>query len=294
MTADQEAGDPRVSVVVATFNRRAELVHTLDQLACLPERPPVVVVDNGSTDGSAAAVAKGFPSVQLVVAPVGTGPSARNLGVNLAATPYVAFADDDSWWTAGSLGRAADLFDRHPRLGLLAASIMVGPERRIDPVCADMAGSPLAHRASLPGVPVMGFIACAAIVRREAFEAVGGFHPLTRFGGEETLLAIDLAEAGWGLAYVDDLVAVHHPSVVRNAGSRRASELWNRLLRAWLRFPVVPALRATGQALTEAAASRCWPLGPLVARNTLSVVRQRAVTGASVVRDLALIGELPA
>jgi len=294
VTANAVAGDGRVSVVVVTFNRRAELLCTLDHLAHLPERPQVVVVDNGSTDGSAAAVVEGFPAVALVAAPTGGAPSARNLGVAVAATPYVAFADDDPWWAAGSLGCAADLFDRHPRLGLLAATIEVGPERRIDPVCTAMVGSPIAMAADLPGVPAMGFVACAAIVRREAFEAVGGFHSLSRFGGEETLLAIDLAAAGWGLAYVDHLVAQHHPSVIRNAGSRRASELWNRLLRAWLRFPAVPALKVTQRALAEAAATRCWTLAPLVARHTARIVAQRAVAGTSVLGDLILIGELPA
>ena len=281
-------------MVVATYNRREELLRTLGELRRLPERPEVVVVDNGSSDGTAAAGRDRFPSVELVDAPPGGGPASRNLGVARTRTPYVAFADDDSWCAAGSLNRAADLFDHHPRLGLIAASILVGPDRRVDPVCAEMAASRLAPDPDLPGVPVLGFLACAAIVRREAFSTVGGFHPLTRFGGEETLLAMDLTAQGWGLAYVDDLVAFHHPSPVRNADARRASELWNRLLRAWLRFPAVPALRATGQAVTKAASTRCWPLIPVVARNAVTALRARAVADPSVLRDLSLIGELPA
>ncbi len=293
MTGDASPGDGRISVVVATYNRCDELLRSLAELTHLPERPQVVVVDNGSSDGTAGAVRDRFPSVELVEAPPGGGPASRNLGVARTRTPYVAFADDDSWWAAGSLTLAADLFDRHPRLGLVAASILVGAERRLDPVCAEMAASRLAPAPDLPGVPIMGFLACAAVVRREAFSAVGGFHPLTRFGGEETLLAMDLTAEGWALAYVDDLVAFHHPSRVRNADARRASELWNRLLRAWLRFPAPSALRATSQAVTVAASTRCWPLVPVVARNATTALRGRAVADPAVLQDLSLIGELP-
>ena len=53
----------RVSVVIATADRREQLLHTLARLMALPEQPPVIVVDNGSVDGSAAAVRAAFPRV---------------------------------------------------------------------------------------------------------------------------------------------------------------------------------------------------------------------------------------
>ncbi len=65
-----------------------------------------------------------------------------------------------------------------------------------------MEHSPLPVEPDLPGPPVLGFLACAAIVRRKAYLEVGGFDPRMMIGGEEELLAADLASAGWGLAYV--------------------------------------------------------------------------------------------
>jgi hypothetical protein len=49
---------------------------------------------------------------------------------------------------------------------------------------------------------VLGFLACAAVLRREAFRQVGGFNPALHMYGEEDLLAMDLAAAGWRLSYV--------------------------------------------------------------------------------------------
>ena len=63
----------RVTVVIATRNRREELLRTLGRLTALPEQPPVIMVDNGSADGSAEAAARRFPRVEVVAL-------ARNVG----------------------------------------------------------------------------------------------------------------------------------------------------------------------------------------------------------------------
>jgi GT2 family glycosyltransferase len=101
-----------------------------------------------------------------------------------------------------------------------------------------MAGSPLGTEPDLPGPSLLGFVACAALVRTEAFEAVGGFDPVVRFPGEEERLALDLAAAGWGLAYVDEVTVHHHPSARRDRPGRRQAGIWrSRLLTALMRHP---------------------------------------------------------
>jgi GT2 family glycosyltransferase len=234
-----------VTVVVATRDRRASLLRTLELLHALPERPPVIVLDNGSGDGSGAAVRAAFPMDDVVSLGRNLGATARNLGVRRAATPYVAFADDDSWWAPGSLTRAGGHFDRHPRLALLAARVLVGPEERLDPTSALMAASPLGREPDLPGPSVLGFLACGAIVRRTAFLGVGGFDDLLFFFGEEALVAMDLTAEGWGAAYADDVVAHHHPNAPGDPARRQCRQLRNELLTAWLRRPVTVAASCT-------------------------------------------------
>jgi GT2 family glycosyltransferase len=234
-----------VAVVIATRNRGTELLGTLARLRALPERPPIVVVDNGSTDGTAALVRADFPVVRVVELQRNLGGAARTVGARLVDGPYVAFSDDDSWWAPGALARAVELLDRHPRLAVLAARVLVGPDRRLDPVCEEMAHSPLPPAADLPGPSVLGFIACGAVVRRDAFLEAGGFHVRLGVGGEEELLSVDLAARGWGLAYVDEVVAHHYPSPSRDPSGRRRVQVRNALWSAWLRRPLGGAARRT-------------------------------------------------
>jgi GT2 family glycosyltransferase len=239
------ASPTRVSVVIATRNRGPELLGTLARLRALHEQPPIVVVDNGSTDGTAELVRAHHPGVQVVGLRRNRGGAARTVGARLVDSPYVAFSDDDSWWAPGALSRAADLLDHHPRLAVLAARVLVGPEERLDPVCAEMAHSPLPAADDLPGPSVLGFIACGAVVRRTAFLELGGFDVRLGVGGEEELLSVDLATRGWGLAYVDEVVAHHHPSPSRDPCGRRRVQVRNALWSAWLRRPLGGAARQT-------------------------------------------------
>src|SRR5436853_419934 len=111
--------DPRTGVVIATRDRAALLRDALARLLVLPERPGVVVVDNGSTDDTPDVARAADPGVEVVRLPDNRGAAARNLGALRLDCPYVAFADDDSWYDPGSLTLAANLFDSHPRLGLI-------------------------------------------------------------------------------------------------------------------------------------------------------------------------------
>jgi GT2 family glycosyltransferase len=234
-----------VTVVIASRNRREDLLETLPR-----HEAPVLLMDNGSTDGTVDAVRSTHPDVTVVALERNLGAGARTLGVARAGTPFVAFADDDSWWAPGDLARAVEIMRAHPRLALLNARVLVGPEERLDPVCAEMAESPLGTPPDLPGPSLLGFVACAALVRTEAFEAVGGFDPVVRFPGEEERVALDLAAAGWGLAYVDEVTIHHHPSPRRDAPGRRQAAIWrSRLLTALMRLPAGDVVRQIGGAV---------------------------------------------
>lgn len=269
------SGNAQITVVIATMNRREGLLATLDRLRGLPERPPVIVVDNGSADGTAAAVRARFPDVVVKALDHNAGAAARNIGVAEAGTTYVAFSDDDSWWEPGSLARAVAAFDADPRLGLVAARTVVGPDRAEDPINRAMADSPL---RTADGPEVLGFLACGSVVRRSAFLEVGGFSPLLFFVGEERLLAYDLAAAGWDRRYLPEVVAVHEPSSLRPPSRRRhRAERRNSVLTAWLRRPMPVAVAETTRLTADALgnADDRAALAGLVRRLPVALLRRR-------------------
>ncbi len=237
--------DPRIGVVVITWQRRDEALACLRRLLALPEQPQVVLVDNGSTDGTADAVRTAFPTVEVVALPDNLGAVGRNIGARRLRTPYVAFCDDDTWWEPGSLARAADELDTHPRLALVNARIMVQPAGVEDPIVAELRDSPVPGPDWLPGPAIGSFLAGASALRRDAFLAAGGFDARLRLGGEEELLATDLLSAGWELCYLPDLVVHHQASTVRDPTRRRRDGLRNTLWFTWLRRPWPTALRRT-------------------------------------------------
>ncbi|SPE62182.1 N-acetylglucosaminyl-diphospho-decaprenol L-rhamnosyltransferase [Streptomyces netropsis] len=302
--------DPRTTVIVITHNRRDELLHTLDRLAALPERPPVTVVDNASTDHTAHAVRTRHPGVTLLTPGRNLGAAGRNLAARLATTPCLAFCDDDSWWEPGSLSGAADLLQAHPRLAAVTARILVHPaptqaphapaeeppagapftpveqppveqppaevpsaEPFEDPIVSELRHSPLPRPPWLSTPALGSFLAAATVVRTDAFRTAGGFSPRLWLGGEEELLAADLAARGWWLTYADHLTAHHRPSPHRDTRLRRRHGIRNTLWSTWLRRSAPAALRRTAhlartvprdatsaRAFAEAAAGIGWIL----------------------------------
>jgi GT2 family glycosyltransferase len=281
--------DPRVTVVVVSRNRREELLRSLGH-----HRAPVVLVDNGSTDGSAEAVRRAYPDVEVVELRDNIGAAARTIGVERARTPMVAFADDDSWWTPGSLRAAADGLDGDPRVGLVTVEVRVGEEQETDPFTGVLAASPLPSRArALPGPRVLGFMGCAAMVRRSAFLEAGGFDHVVRFPGEEERLVWDLTAAGWDLVYLDGPVVRHYPSPRRDGASdRRRGIARARVLTATMRLPW---RQVAARVVTELRAGPGARRGVLDAAKDLgAALPRRAVLPRHVLADLDTLAAAPA
>lgn len=236
--------DPRVAVVIITHNRINDLMRTLGHMHRLPECPVLVVVDNASTDGTAPRIARQYPGVTLVALDRNMGAAARNVGVAKVRTPYVAFCDDDSWWDDGALGMAADILDRYAQVAALCGRVLLGDAQQEDPVCRLFAASPLPS-AGLPGRALLGFVACAAVFRRQAYLQAGGYEEKFLVGGEEELLTLDLAATGWSVAYVPQLTVYHHPSPFRDNVVRQRIVTRNAFWVAWLRLPAAVAWRET-------------------------------------------------
>lgn len=279
------------SIVIATRNRRDVLLPTLVRLQRTFPGVPIIVADNGSEDGTAQAVQRLHPSVTLLELPKNYGGFARTLGAQAACSEFVAFCDDDTYWEDDALSSAERLFTRYPRLALIAARVLIEPDARVDPVTRLMQASPLPQAPDLPGQAILGFLAGNSIVRRVPFLAVGGFHRAYGIGGEEELLAIDLLEGGFGLAYIDEIVAHHAPATIgRSHALRRAHQCRNALWTAWLRRPLTDALRYSWRRLArDARDGATWAGLRAAVAGAAWIVRERRPVSKRVHSMIALL-----
>jgi GT2 family glycosyltransferase len=284
--------EPRVTVVMITYNRRYEALHTLSLMTALPDAAPIIVVDNASGDGTAEAIARRYPEVKLIAATENLGAVGRNLAVAEVRTPYVAFCDDDTHWQPGALTRAADLLDKYPGLGSVTGRCLVEPGLHEDPITPELRDSPVPGPDWLHGPALLGIMAGLTTVRVSAFHEVGGFNDRMWLGGEEELFALDLAARGWWMCWADDVVVHHAPSPARDPRRRRQLGIRNTLWTLWLRRPVRSALRRTATVLRSAPKDAATALAVLEALGgTLWVLRERAVVPAEVERGLVLLEE---
>lgn len=272
-----------LSVVVLTHNRSAEVRRTLERMLALPEKPAIVVVDNASFDDTPSMIKKNFPQVTLVQLRDNIGAAARNLGVQRVQTPYVAFCDDDTWWEEGALVKAIELLETYPDIAVLCARVLVGPADAEDPACVDMARSPL-PAAHLPGPALLGFLAGASVVRRQAFIEAGGYEPKFFIGGEEALLTLDLAAKGWKIVYTPQLIVHHYPSLARDNNGRKKLLIRNALWVTWMRLPLLLALQQTYRILRSAYRNHVFSAGFFSAMRALPwVLKKRQVLPPEVV-----------
>lgn len=236
-------GAAPVGIVIATRNRRASLAVTVRNLLALPERPDVLVVDNASTDDTRAMLARDFPQVRVLPcrttaapspAPTACAPSTPRTSRSATTTPGGRRAPSAPPPGTSTTTPGSACSPPAPSSAPATPPTPQRPARRL----------PLGTATDLPGTQVLGFLGCAAVARRTAYLDAGGYHPLLFFGGEETLLAYDLAARGWGVTHCPDVIAHHHPHPRPRTG-RPAVVRRNALLTAWLRRPLPHALART-------------------------------------------------
>lgn len=219
-----------MAVAIVNYNTRAHLRACLDTVLA-EQRVQVVVVDNASTDGSAEMVATAYPQVELVRAPNEGFGAGANIGIRRAHTPYVLLLNSDTRLHEGALDALAAYLDAHPRVGMVGPRL-VNPDGSPQPSVYP-APSPLAelmrwtslakiaaavprwHRRFLVNWPhdravEAGWVVGAALaIRKEAFEAVGGFDTSFFMYSEEVDLAYSLAAAGWQVHFAPGATVTH-------------------------------------------------------------------------------------
>lgn len=232
-----------VAVVVVSWNSARYLPDCLDSLTRLERRPSeVVVVDSGSTDGSAELVRRDYPEFQLIASAENIGfCRGNNLGIRASSSPHVLLLNPDTRTPADFLEQLLPAFD-DPRVGIAAGKLL-----RFDGRTLDSAGLMLA-RSRQPkdrgygrrdrgqfdqDQEVFGACGAAALYRRRMLEAIADpgdayFNESFFAFCEDLDLAWRARKQGWKAVYRHQAVAYHArggSAVGRVAGRRWAAML---------------------------------------------------------------------
>lgn len=177
--------EPVISVIIPLYNKEREIEGTLRSVLAQTRRPDeIIVVDDGSTDGSAAKVeALRAPLVRLVRQPNAGECAARNRAIAEARGEYVALLDADDEWEPGFLEEIAALIGRYPGCGLYCTGFRIVSHDGIFP----------AEGPATRGVVANFFrdsahcyiaIPSAACIPRKVFDEVGGFPEGMKIAGD--------------------------------------------------------------------------------------------------------------
>jgi GT2 family glycosyltransferase len=186
---------PLFSTIIPTFNRRDLLQRTLQSVVAEGAEPQIIVVDDGSTDGTLEMLAGYGPRI-TVLRQSNRGPgAARNLGLTAATGEYVAFLDSDDLWFPWTLATYQQVIEQHNR----PAFIVARPFR-----FSDESTLPSAKQEPLSILEFADYYASgdewrwygvsSFIIRRDALTAAGGFTD-GAVNSEDADLALKLGDA---------------------------------------------------------------------------------------------------
>jgi glycosyltransferase involved in cell wall biosynthesis len=211
---------PLVSIVVPVYNAEPFLRETLDSVFALDYEPfEVIVVDDGSTDGSAA-IAESYPTVRCIRQENHGPGTARNVGVEAARGEFVAFVDSDDVVLPHKLTAQVGYLLDHPDVTATLGRqewITPPPDAVPDLVWGD-----------LDGVPAMSMV-----IRTATFLEVGCLDPVLR-GPEDTDLLMRLREGGYRFVVIPEIVMRRRYHGENLVAGRREAPVTLELLKAKL------------------------------------------------------------
>jgi GT2 family glycosyltransferase len=220
------------TVVIVTKNRKDELRQAVTSALQQTARIEVLVIDDGSTDGTAEMIRQEFPTIRLERVEESQGYIVhRNRAANLALSPILVSIDDDAAFSSpDTIQQTLAEFD-HPRVGAVA----------IPSIDVNKPGQPL-HRQAPPEADAIwvvdSFRGTAHALRRDVFCKLGGYEESFFHQGEEPEYCLRLLNAGFVVRRGAASPIHHFESPKRDCSRMFRYNARNRLLTVWYRVPM--------------------------------------------------------
>lgn len=229
---DPPAGaNGRISVIVCTRNGGERIGACLRAIGRMTDPDfETIVVDDGSTDGTADLVASAFPWARLLRLPPGGLSRARNAGAAAAAGTILAFTDDDCEPDREWITRLRRAFLRFDAAG--GPNLPPPPSTFAEAVVASAPGAP--SHVMLDDEEAEHLPGCNLAVTKAAFDAIGGFDPQFHTAGDDVDFCWRLRDAGFHAGFAPGAFVWHHrrPSMRAFLRQQRGYGRAERLLLA--------------------------------------------------------------
>ncbi|MBX3256824.1 MAG: glycosyltransferase family 2 protein [Chitinophagaceae bacterium] len=210
------------SIIIPLYNKEQYVSKTLESVfAQTFQQYEIIIVDDGSTDKSVEVV-KGFtdPRMRLISQKNQGVSAARNRGISEALFNYIAFLDADDWWEPAYLEEMKHLADKYPECTMYGAAYKVVRNRKTFFECAEVPEGVVDDYFKMRvKYPVTW--TSATVVKREAFNIVGGF-PVGMIAGEDGYMWCKIADK-YKVALTPKVLATYN--MIHTGASLRAGKL---------------------------------------------------------------------
>ena len=233
--------EPLVSVVIVSWNRKDDILETIQAVYAQAYRNiEIVVADNASTDDTVKVLEHSCPDVRVVTLDENLGPTGgRNAGFAAARGDYFFILDSDASPDDQTIGAAVEQLQANPSLGAVACKVVNAFTQELD----DTAGWIYSDKDLTDQDKTFlsySFSECGCVFRKDAIEATGGFWNFLFFGREGVELSLRLLDAGYDILY-HPVSRVYHrvsPSKRIAGGKREYFDFRNCLYIYLTRYPL--------------------------------------------------------
>ncbi|MFX0202027.1 MAG: glycosyltransferase family 2 protein [Candidatus Hodarchaeota archaeon] len=246
-----------LSIVIVNWNTKKLLKNCLESLyqTINTVNFEVIVVDNGSKDGSKEMVQKTFPQVKLIANSTNLGFSAAdNQGIKVSHGKYLMFLNSDTLVLPLAIDEMIEFISQRPQVGVVGCRLLYGdgtPQESIGifhsvprlllhslyidklfPQLTVYGAYPVTHPIYHKLNEVEVIKGCAMVVRREALNEIGLFDERFFLYSEETDLSYRIRKAGWKIYFYPYVKIIHYGErSTRMRASWAARELERSLLK---------------------------------------------------------------
>ena len=279
-----------VTIVIVSYNCREVLQRCLLKLTAEGDAPPIIVVDNASTDGTAGMIAHDFPNVQLIQNTKNHGfAAACNQGIRAYATDFILLLNPDTLLELATLQKLTDTMRARPNIGACGPRVLntdgsLQPSCRRFPtlgamVCDELGLGRLFPHSCFAKYRMSGWqhdevrdvdqlMGSCLLLRRTVLEHIGLLDEQFFLYFEEVDLCLRLRQTGWRVVFVADTTVTHLGGESSKTDPRNSLGHRYRSLFAFYRkhYPAwqLPILRLVVQlaAVTRGAGGQrdYWPI----------------------------------